>query len=301
MLIGTSSSDTGTKAGSTMNRISQFWFDKVIGFEGSTRSVALMRILLAILLWTRWAAEVLPWRSMDPKRLALSAAFFTFTTMMFYGWFTRIAMFGSAITMLFIYYYFGFIEGVEPWTHHHTYLLVISTCLLALTPCGKSYSVDRYLAVRRAERSHTPVPAEHGALWGMRLIAIQVSALYLWTAYDKSFGGFLSGERLEQIFMYLFFGSDYPSLWGFHWFCLCAAWLTVLLEYTLPFALWFKSMQRWAVPVGLALHALFYVMTSVGTYSLTMWMLYLAFLDPNSVHRLINKLQGITTEKQEAS
>ena len=71
-----------------------------------------------------------------------------------------------------------------------------------------------------------------------------------------------------------------------------AAWITVILEYVLPFALWFKKMRWWAVPVGLTLHALFYYLTAVGTYSLTMWMLYLVFFDPDDVHRLIDRISG---------
>ena len=274
-----------------MSRLWLFWMNRVVCYEGSTRAVSLMRILLAILLWTRWARELLPWKSMEPERLLLSVAFYGFTTLMLYGLWTRLAMVGSSITMLFVYYYFGFVVGVEPWTHHHTYLLVITTCLLSFTPCGGSYSVDRYLAVRRAERKGVAPPAERGPLWGTRLIALQVSALYLWTAYDKSFWGFLSGERLEQIFMYLFFGSDHPG-WWFTWFCILSAWITVILEYVLPFALWFKKMRWWAVPAGLILHALFYYLTAVGTYTLTMWMLYLVFFDPDDVHRLIDRISG---------
>jgi len=280
-----------------MGRLWAFWLNGVVLYEGSTRAVSLMRILLAILLWTRWARELLPWRSLEPERLLLSVAFYTFTTLMFYGLFTRVAMVGASITMLFVYYYFGFVAGVEPWTHHHTYLLVITTCWMSFTPCGGSYSLDRYRSVRRAEREGVAPPAEWGPLWATRLIALQVTSLYLWTAYDKTFWGFLSGERMEQIFMYLFFGSDHPGLW-FTVFCIICAWVTVLLEYTLPIALWFKKMLWWAVPVGLILHGLFYYLTSVGTYSLTMWMLYLVFFDPKDVHAWIDRISGHGGQEQ---
>ena len=63
-----------------MSRLWLFWMNRVVCYEGSTRAVSLMRILLAILLWTRWARELLPWKSMEPERLLLSVAFYGFTT-----------------------------------------------------------------------------------------------------------------------------------------------------------------------------------------------------------------------------
>ena len=37
------------------------FLDQVIFFEGSTRAVGVMRILLALVVWARFAAEVSPW------------------------------------------------------------------------------------------------------------------------------------------------------------------------------------------------------------------------------------------------
>ena len=56
----------------------------------------------------------------------------------------------------------------------------------ALTPCGGSYSADRVRALRKAERAGRAVPEERGPVWGLTLIAFQVSAVYFWGAFDKS-------------------------------------------------------------------------------------------------------------------
>ena len=104
--------------------------------------------------------------------------------------------------------------GREPWTHHHTYLLAVAALLIALTPCGRSYSVDRYLAVMRAGHAGLPPPAERGNLWGLRLIVVQLSVLYFFSAFDKTSYAFLSGARLEQIFLWYYAGSDYPGMPG---------------------------------------------------------------------------------------
>ena len=50
--------------------------------------------------------------------------------------------------------------------------------------------------------------------------------------------------------------------------------------------------RRWVVPVGLSLHATFYLMLPVATYSATAMVLYLALLDPAAVHRFLDRMQG---------
>jgi hypothetical protein len=50
--------------------------------------------------------------------------------------------------------------------------------------------------------------------------------------------------------------------------------------------------RGWAIVGGLVLHALIYYLTPVGTYTATMWLLYLAFVDPDATHRLIDRMSG---------
>ena len=256
--------------------------------EGSSRSSALIRIGLAMLLWSRYARELGLWSVTSIADLLLSVSFFVATTMMFLGLFTRFAVIWSAIIALIMFYYFGMLLDREPWTHHHTYLLAVATGLCALTPSGRSYSVDRWLALRRAERGGEPPPPEHGNLWGLRLIALQMSALYFFTAYDKSNWLFLSGARLEHLYV-LFYG-DYPEWPGFHQLAMAAAAFVVVLEYALAFGMLHATMQRYLVLPGIALHAVFYVMLPVYTYSATMILLYLAYFDADKVHSVIDRL-----------
>src|SRR4029434_3147185 len=214
--------------------------DWAVMTQGSTRPAALIRIGLVMLLWARWASELLLYKEMSVEGIALSLNFFISTTLMFFGILSRFATAWTAGVLLVMYYYFGFYLGREPWTHHHTYLLTIATCLCVLTPCGRSYSFDRWRAVRKAEREGREVPPERGNLWGMRLIALQLSLIYLWTAYDKTNGPFLRGERLEHIFMGYYPGSDYPRWFGFHFLMILSAWSTMLLEYMLGLGLLFE-------------------------------------------------------------
>ena len=257
--------------------------------HASTRSSALIRIGLVLLLWNRFAAELAPWFGLEPERMVLSVSFFASTSLLLAGWHTRLAAAWTAATMVTAIYGFGVYGDVEPWRHHHTTLLAAASVLVALTPCGGSYSVDRWLAVRAARRAGQPPPAERGPVWALTLIALQVAAVYLWSALDKCSLPFLTGYKLDRIFVYLYFGfrPEHP-LWAPMMSVLACA--TLVLEVLLPIGLFTPSLRRWAIPVGIALHAVFYLLLPVGTFSLTMILMYLAFFDPDDVHAIIDNI-----------
>ena len=100
---------------------------------------------------------------------------------------------------------------------------------------------------------------------------------------------------MEHYTMYLYLGSDYPKSVLFHPAMVLLAWSTVALEFGLAFGLWWKRAQKFLIPFGMVFHALLYVLLPVGTYSLNMWLLYLAFLDPDAVHRFLDRLSGVSS------
>ena len=267
--------------------------DWAINSEGSSRSSALIRNGIAMLFWSRWAGELLLYMHQSAIGLVLSANFFVATALLFIGYCSRAAAVWAGAVGLAMFYYFGHELGREPWTHHHTYLLAAAALLLALTPCGRSYSVDRYLAVTRAGREGLPAPAERGNVWGLRLIVVQLTVLYFFSAFDKTSYAFLSGARLEHIFLWYYAGSDYPTLPGFHGLAMVVAFVVVALEYCLAFGLPFRRTRPYLVLPGLAFHAVIYVTLPVYTFSATMALLYLAYFDADAVDRVIARLQGI--------
>jgi hypothetical protein len=266
--------------------------DRAIAPEGSTRALGLLRILLVLVLWSRWANEVLLMRDLAAPRLALSVAFFLCTSWLLIGLWTRAAAIATAAVVCGIVFGFGRMGGVEDWTHHHTTLLAYASVGLALTPCGRSFSLDRWREVRASERAGRPPPPERGSLFGATLLGALVSTVYFWSALDKTSVAFLSGARLEQVFIHLYTGSDGAPAGSTRPLFAAAAWIVVLTEYALAFGLWVRRLRRWLIPVGLALHGLFYVLIPVSTFTVSMWVLYLVFLDPDAVHRAIDRLLG---------
>lgn len=190
--------------------------------------------------------------------------------------------------MVFIY---GHQLGVEPWTHHHTTFLAVITLLIALLPCGHSFSLDRWLAIHKANINGQDWPEEVGNVWALRLVALQLSAVYFWGAVNKTRIAFLGGDRIEQPLLYLYFGSDYPGEW-FHWLAICTAVSTVTLEYVLVFGLWMRRIQGPMMVLGVIFHAGIYYFLPVKVFSIASIVAYLAYMDPKWLHTALDKIMG---------
>jgi uncharacterized membrane protein YphA (DoxX/SURF4 family) len=259
--------------------------------EGSTRTVAIVRIGLVLQLWCRWALEFTPFHSASIDVRAVGVSFFASSLLFFAGLYTRFAGAWLSLTLVVAFYHLGIRLGMrDEFHHHHTRLLIVATCLVALSPSGRSLSVDRYLDVTRAAREGRAPAPERGPLWAQRLIALQISVLYLFTAIDKTRLGFLNGARLEQIYVHLYTNSSYPDWPGFHALAVAASVVTVVLEYALAFGLWVPRARRVLVPLGVAFHLVLYYSVPLSTFTASMCLLYLAFADPERVHASIDVL-----------
>lgn len=265
-------------------------------YVGSTRSSALIRIGLVFIIWTRFAYEQLPYRYEFGWQTLFSLAFYISTLLMLIGYKSQISTFCAGVLTFSFYYYFGLVLDVEPYTHHHTYWLGMATILCSLTPCGKSYSLDRWMAIKSARESSQPIPDEYGNLWGLRLMVVQLTMMYFWSAYDKTHVGFLGGDRLEAIFMKYYIGSTFYQWEEWEWVFSFAAWLVVLLEYALALFMPFKRTRKYFVLPGIALHLCFYVTLPVFTYSITVLLLYLSYFDAGQIHELIDEVSGYSSD-----
>ncbi|MEM6941315.1 MAG: HTTM domain-containing protein [Pseudomonadota bacterium] len=255
---------------------------------GSTRAVGLMRIGLSVIALVRFGAELAPFAAETLLALILGLVFFLVATLALIGRNARVSI-GLLGAMILGFY--GLTQmgiGLQGWNHHHVYILGIACFFLSMSDCGKSYSWDRWQALKEPGG---PLP-EEGALWGQRLIALQMSALYLWTAIDKTDRAFLSGERLEQTFVWSYSGRALEMLLLFPPLLAAMAVAVVLVEYFLAFAILTKRYRTVAVTLALPLHAVFYLLLPVSTYSATMIILYLAILDPKTVRTITDKMHS---------
>ncbi len=264
--------------------------------EGSTRLISLVRIGLALVCWARFADDFGLYRLFSGGRswvwAALGASIYMSSTLLLIGWRSRFAALWTALTIAAIVLFLGVRERHFELVHHHVSLLMIVVGLLALCPCGGSFSVDRWRAVERARAAGEAPPAERGPLWGSWLIALQVSAVYLWGAIDKTHAGWLYGDRVQHIYMYFYAGSDTPQTALFEPLAMVAGIGTVALEYLLGIGLWIRRWHRWLLPAAILFHAAVYFTVPVATFTATLYVLYLTFLDPDRAHALIDRLLG---------
>ena len=257
--------------------------------QGSTRPLGLMRIAIATIVFVRFANEVSLYQGDSLSFVLLGLAFFGLTSMMLVGFKAQAACTGVAITLMTMHFYMGKVHGYPGWSSHHIYILVVSVSLLALSPCGRSFSWDRYRALAQAQDAQD-IPPERGDLWPQRLIALQLAALYFWAAVDKTNWSFLSGQRIEEAFIWSFTGRALEPLISLGAILAVLSILVVVVEYFLAFAIFVRRWQVFVLPLGLALHAAFYVLLPVNTYSATVMVLYLALLDPDAVHRFLDRM-----------
>ncbi len=261
-------------------------FDRWLGAEGSSRPMGLLRLLVGLILWARWADLLAAYRWVELGDVPISLGVLLGSTALVVGWWSRTAalLTGGLQCWLILF------SGREGWDSQHTWLLAIVTLLLAFTPCDRSFSLDRWLALR----SSAGAPPERGSVFGARLIALQVTALYLFATLGKLDVAFLSGERLEMIAGEVYMTSAWTPP-GLHVAALVSAWGVVAMEGFLTFALWFRRTRPLAILVGLFLHAMLYVLIPVATFSVTTVAMYLAFVDADAFHRAIDRLLGAGT------
>lgn len=254
--------------------------------EGSTRTAALLRMGLALIAWARFGSEVALFHDPSPARMALAIVFSVAATLMFVGWRAQWSTAATALVISAIYWNAAVRQGRSGY--HHVYFLASAMWLVALMPCGRSLSVDRWRALRRG-RAET----ERANLWPLRLLAIQVAAIYFFAAFDKTEWGYFTGERLEMFYLSVYGGARFPyEVPWFHAACVALAWGTVAIEYTLAFGLFVARWRLWLIAVGVVFHGVIYLTMSVYTFSVTMVLLYLAFVDPDEVHRRMDLLLG---------
>ena len=263
--------------------------DAALARTGSTRPLALFRIAIAALCYMRFGPELSLHLAETSFQIVVSLSFFAFVGLMLIGWMARAACAASAGVLAILYLQIGWTEVQPGWTHHHHYMLLIAAVLLSFAPCGRSFSLDAVLARRRAEAAGEAPSEETGPLAVQTLLVLQLCAMYLWTAVDKTTLGFLSGDRLERIFEWTHAGTPLYPLLTAPWFTSSASVAVVILEYVLPVLILTRKRLGVAFAIAFALHGGFYLLLPVQTYSATALAFYLLIARPGDVHAFIDR------------
>lgn len=263
---------------------------------GSTRGLGLVRIATASIFWARYGLEMLPFQftgvfnsksGPDIWAALMGMGLLASTAAMLVGFKSQLSSAATAVMAGVLLYWYGHKEGHEEFTHHHCVFHAMLPLLLACTPCGKSFSIDRMMKLRSG------VPEiETGPLWGIFLFKLHVSVVYLFSAYDKMTPAWYDGHRLEQMTMYLYTGSYFPAIPGMeidrgrelvHTLSCIFGTLTIAAELAIGLGIWYKATRNTVFALGVALHGSMYVFCPVSTFSVSVYTAYLAILDPQIV------------------
>lgn len=159
----------------------------------------------------------------------------------------------------------------------------IEALILALSPCGAALSLDQ----RR--RTGTFWSAQLRAPWTLRLLQVQLSVIYLGSVRSKMSGDTWPRGTAVSFALRL---EDMLILHTPHWVTAnallmnVATWGTLTLELALGILVWNRRLRRWVLAAGVLMHTGIMLTMNVGFFTPAMFVLYLAFVSPESVRRL---------------
>jgi len=275
---------------------------RVLDEEGSTRGFGLLRIATVIVVTQRltysWAPHQL---DLSPMETLMSVIFWMSAFSSFVGWRTQASVFVFASAYSIIHFYYGKVLGHGSLGNPAQPVQVL--WLLVFMPCGRSFSLDRWFALRRARREGTVPPEERGPLFMRWGLVLHLVSLYLWAVYDKSDPEWFTGARLERIWMSHYGSSDDFLNYGgaLHGLSLVAAWASCAVELVLVIGLWFPRAYRFVIPLALAMHLAFWLILGVGPFSSMMMSVYLGVADPRGIHDFIDTMVGAKPRADGAS
>ena len=175
-------------------------------------------------------------------------------------------------------------------------LIRILIFFLMLAPAGTSLSVDRW---RRARDHFWEFPAR--APWALRLVQVQISALYLSSVWLKLHGpDWLHGTAVS----YAARMADYDRFPLPHVlshsavFSTAMTYWTIAIEISIGFLVWNRRVRPLVLTLGVVLHLVLGLTMRLGFFSETIITAYVAFLAPATATAAIlavrDRLHGFT-------
>jgi hypothetical protein len=161
-----------------------------------------------------------------------------------------------------------------PILHGWDAILRSYSFLVFVSPTGRVWSLDHHFFPRASDAD--PVPA-----YGLRLMQWQLFVLYTTTAWLKLVDPFW---RNGQVLLYFSMSQysrrpDDTFLVQHEWLSAIGTYLTLAVETSLPWLLWFRRTRPLGVVAGFGLHLTIAVTAQLGVFSTCMIPPYFAFLD----------------------
>ncbi|MEO6886478.1 MAG: HTTM domain-containing protein [Jatrophihabitantaceae bacterium] len=218
-----------------------------------------------------WTLPVSPYGSLA----VLAAAALALTA----GWHTRVA--AVVVTLLLI-----IIQRRDVYILNSGDLLLRELAFyVALMPAGECWSLD---ARKRIPQLRAP--------WGLRLLQLQISIVYLFSVTAKLHGSNWQNGTAVGMSVQLHDLRRVVLPQSFATSVILSAMLTygtLAVEASLVLGLWFARTRWWVMAAGVAMHLGIELTLLIGWFSLTIICCYLAFVPGQTLRRVVSRVKAV--------
>ena len=203
------------------------------------------------------------------------------------GWHSRLA--ALAVLVLILSF-----QHRDQWVWNSGDIAVrIEALVLALSPCGAALSLDQ------ARSTGTFWSAQERPQWPVRLMQLQMSLIYLASALSKINGGaWPQGTAVSYALRLRDLALVSPPHWVTDSALLMNAvtWGSLAVELSLAFLVWNHRLRPWVLAAGVVMHTIIMITIAVGFFTVAMFVLYLAFVPPETVQSLPHNAKRLATK-----
>jgi len=258
------------------------WDEIVSEEKNSPFALCLLRACCSFIAWAEWGdlfyrdLWMRPVSDGEFLRPFVCATFFLFSATNLLGILPRVSLLGLAWSMIQVN------DSVHNGTNskfkrHHTRAFAGTMMVLAATPCGRALTVF----------SRSPKDAN---LWAVPLLRLHMSCIYFFATLDKLDSRWLSGDRMEQVYVLVLkftpWARDVPFSNLEISLMQVASVLGILSEGLLAVGVLIRG--RFLIPTlafGIVFHAMIFILFPVKSYSCIMWSLFLIVPPADKVAR----------------
>jgi hypothetical protein len=224
------------------------------------------------------------------------AALYSLYAVLLLGFVCLLIGYHSRIASIVVFLGILTLERRNPYIFNSGDLLVRNLAFyLALAPTGAALSLDRW---RKFRDRFWEYPAR--APWATRLIQLQLSFTYAATVWAKVRGETWNDGtavsfalRIGDLERFHAPGFITHNIWASNLMTLG----TLALETSLAFLVWNRKARPYVLGLGILMHVLIAVNIMVGFFSMAIITAYIAFIEPDTMERLIDRVRGRGTRR----
>jgi hypothetical protein len=193
-----------------------------------------------------------------------------------------VGLWSRASALLVFVWHLSYSDRAFPILHGWDAILRVYSFLLLVSPMGRAWSVGRLLDRDAKEEKGLP-------LYGLRLMQWQLFVIYLTTVWLKVPDPFWRNGQVLSYFSVSVFSRSPSDLFLVHheWISAIGTYLTLIVETSLPWLLWFRKTRFVGIFAGFGLHFVIAATAKLTVFSLAMIPAYMSFLEREDIDRIL--------------